>query len=56
VSCQSSLHLDNCAALLVLHAPMFAPVVQLTGLAAALGAAGWHAWLQDWTRDAAQAA
>jgi uncharacterized membrane protein YoaK (UPF0700 family) len=31
------------AALLVLHAPMFAPVVQLAGLAAALGAAGWYA-------------
>ena len=31
------------AALLVLHAPMFAPVIQLAGLAVALGAAGWHA-------------
>jgi uncharacterized membrane protein YoaK (UPF0700 family) len=30
------------AALLVLHAPMFAPVIQLAGLAAALGVAGWH--------------
>jgi uncharacterized membrane protein YoaK (UPF0700 family) len=44
------------AALLVVHAPMFAPVVQLTGLAAALGAAGWHALLQDGIRSAAQAA
>ena len=31
------------AALLVLHAPMFAPVIQLAGLAVALGAARWHA-------------
>jgi hypothetical protein len=30
------------AALLVLHAPMFAPVMQLAGLAAALSADGWH--------------
>jgi uncharacterized membrane protein YoaK (UPF0700 family) len=30
------------AALLVLHAPMFAPVIQLAGLAVALGAARWH--------------
>lgn len=30
------------AALLVLHSPMFAPAIQLAGLAAALGAAGWH--------------
>jgi uncharacterized membrane protein YoaK (UPF0700 family) len=34
------------AALLVLHAPAFAPLVQLVALAAALCAAGWqaHAW------------
>lgn len=31
------------AALLVLRAPMFAPVIQLAGLAVALGAARWHA-------------
>ncbi len=31
------------AALLVLHAPMFAPVIQLAGLAVALGVARWHA-------------
>jgi hypothetical protein len=30
------------AALLVLHTPMFAPVIQLAGLAVALGAARWH--------------
>ena len=30
------------AALLVLHAPMFAPVIKLAGLAAALTADGWH--------------
>jgi uncharacterized membrane protein YoaK (UPF0700 family) len=35
------------AALLVLHAPVFAPVVQLAGLAAALGAAGWHARMRQ---------
>ena len=29
-------------ALLVLHAPAFAPLIQLVPLAAALGAAGWH--------------
>ena len=49
------------AALLVMHAPMFAPVVQLAGLAAALGAAGWHArtrhrGVQDGTQNAVQAA
>ena len=31
------------AALLVLHAPVFAPAVQLVALAAALCAAGWQA-------------
>jgi hypothetical protein len=49
------------AALLVLHAPMFAPVVQLAGLAAALAGAGWHARLQhrgalNGDRNAVQAA
>jgi uncharacterized membrane protein YoaK (UPF0700 family) len=31
-------------ALLVLHAPMFAPAIQLVALTAALGAAGWQAY------------
>jgi hypothetical protein len=49
------------AALLVLHAPMFAPVVQLGGLAVALGAAGWHGRMrhrsgQNGARNALQTA